>query len=185
MKEKKKVIAIVLIILCLLLISIFLVYSLNNNKKEEDKKFPEENTHISSYYLNTSKNNVVTNRDDFFTAQSCVQKYILYITQKDKESIYKLLDKSYIDQFKVTKDNVLEHVENLSGEITFKAKKMYFDKVNENFYKYYVIGEILEEKMDENPKSMGEFKVTVNMDLENMLFSIVPYGYGGTFHEKE
>ena len=30
-----------------------------------------------------------------------------------------------------------------------------------------------------------EYKVTVNMDLENMLFSIVPYGYGGTFHEKE
>ena len=183
MEKKKIIVAIIVSGLLLLLVSVFLTNSSNNKKKEEE--LPEQNTHISSYYSRNSKNDIVTNRDDFFTAQLCVNNYIVYLTQKDAESLYKLLDEEYIEQFDVTKDNVLEHVENLSGNIGFKAKKMYFDKVNENYYKYYVIGEIFEHNMDEEPKSMGEFKVTVNMDLENMLYSIVPYGYGGNFHEKE
>lgn len=186
MREKKKIIISIIIILFLILASILLMYSSKNKEKNEsDTKLPEENTHISSYYYENSKNNVVTNRNDFFTVQSCVNNYIIYLTQKDTESLYKLLDKSYIEQFGITESNILEHVENLSGNIIFKAKRMYFEEINESFYKYYVIGEIFENYIDEKLKSMGEFKVTVNMDIENMLFSIVPYGYGGVFHEEE
>lgn len=187
MKERKKVIISIMIVLFLILVSILLIYSSvkNNEKNESDEKFQEENTHISSYYSKTSKNNIVTDRNDFFTVQLCVNKYIMYLTEKDTETLYKLLDKAYIKKFNITEDNVLQHVEDLSGNITFKAKKMYFEEVNENFYKYYAIGEIIESNTEEEFTREEEMKITVNMDIDNMLFSIVPYGYGGTFYEKD
>ncbi len=186
MKEKKKIIT-MLVILIVIFIILLLSYLLKSNKKQEQQKILlEESTHISSYYSNNENTEGITavkDRNDFFTVQSCINQYIVYLAQKDVDSLYNLLDKTYIQEFDITKENVLDYVESLSGEISFRAKKMYFEQINENVYRYYVKGEIIENDID-SMTSKGEFNITVNMDINNMLFSIIPYGHGGIFNEE-
>lgn len=186
MKEKKKIIIIAITLIFVFTILLLSYLLKNNGKREKDKILAEESTHISSYYSNNKDTEGITavkDRNDFFTVQSCINQYIVYLVQNDGESLYNLLDKTYIQEFNITKENVLEHVEDLSGEISFRAKKMYFEQISENVYRYYVKGEIIENDID-IMTSKGEFNITVNMDIDNMLFSIIPYGYGGIFNEE-
>lgn len=186
MKEKKKIVAISVVIVFIFIILILSYLLKSDKKQEQEKALAEESTHISSYYSNNKDDEgiaAVKDRNDFFTVQSCINQYIVYLTQKDTESLYRLLDETYIQEFNITKENILEHVDSLTGEISFRAKKMYFEQINENFYRYYVKGEIIENDID-TMTNKGELNITVNMDIDNMLFSIIPYVHGGIFNEE-
>ncbi len=192
MKKENKKIIIIVIILLLIITCILLGYLLSNKNKvsnEVIESFSENEIHISSYYsnINEEENKIepVKDRNDFFTVQSCVNKYLIYVTQKDTSNLYKLLDERYIKEFNITEQNILDHVEDLSGDAMFKAKKMYYEKIAENVYTYYISGEVAESYMGEEEPNKEEMNITVNTDINNMTFSIVPFGYGGIFDNEE
>lgn len=202
MVKNKKSIIIVIIIILLLLINVILLNKLNKIKKEKSQNIEqEEGTHISFYSYNNDENTdvikVVSDRNDFFTMESCVNKYIQYLTQKDKESIYKLLDETYIKEYNIKQENVLEFVEDLNGYFRFKAKKMNFENIEEGVYKYYITGELIEERViddinQEEEQEEGDteeiivndkMQIIVIADINNLTFSIIPFKDGGATNE--
>ena len=110
----------------------------------------------------------------FFTVNSCVYKYITYSMSDKTEDLLNVLDKNFIEKNGINSDNVYQHINKLNGSYSFKAKKIYYQKVSDTYFKYYVYGYLIQDVIDsEGVKE--DYYVIVNMDLEKQIFSITPY----------
>lgn len=158
---KKKDCYIVMIIISLMLISILgLLYFKDtdtDNSINKDIKY----TLLNDY-------------SRFFTVDSCVYKYISYLSSGDKASVIKILDNNYVKSNEITESNLYQFINRLEGNYTYKSKKIYFVKNDDSHITYYVDGYLLQEVIDESPIKTEQYFV-VKMDLKNYLFSITPY----------
>ena len=167
----KKIIFVISIIIILILIAIYGI--LNNNKNEGYIN----NIGADEYNMELDTNiQLVKGKNEFFTVASCFDKYIYYVSSKDKESITKLLNPQYKDKFHINKDNVMEHVEKFDVYYKFKAEKMYYKEKTEDISIYYVFGDLVEDGIDDigGPQ---DYYVTVILNTDNMTYSIMPFGY--------
>lgn len=119
------------------------------------------------------KPNIVTNSAMYFTVKSCVDSYINYVKNMDNKSVYKLLDSSYIEENNITEDNIVKYTGTVLEGDDYDIQKMLLVKGDgEDLQQYYVYGLIRQN----NGQKINKQKVylTVNIDLENMTFSIIP-----------
>lgn len=159
--EKKKDYTL-LIIICVILLCIVVLLFLNNDSN---------NNNILS---EGPKYKLVDDYSRFFTVDSCVYKYVTYLNGNKTDELIKILDEEYIKNNNIDSNNVYNYVNKLSGNYSFKSKKIYYQVGNEKVVKYFVYGYLIEETID----GIGEkqdYYVIVNLDLENQLFSIAPY----------
>ena len=178
---KKKI----LIVIIVLLIVIFIILGtlLKNSNTENNI-----NNNLNNL---TVKENVsiqleqVQGATPYFTVQSCVNKYITYVAEKDNDSVYKILDNEYIEKNNITKSNVLNKIEEIQEAVIFEAEKMYVEEIDQNNNKYYVLGILKQDNLEEGEKIINNnFKIAVSLDFENMIFSVMPLEDGGIFDEK-
>lgn len=159
MKEKKDYT--LLIIICVILLCIVVLLFLNNNDKEvilsEEPKY-----------------RLVEDYSRFFTVNSCVYKYITYLSSNKIDDLLKVLDEDYVNNNNINSDNVYNFVSKLNGNYSFKSKKIYYQVGNDNLVKYFVYGYLIEETID-GIGSKQDYYLIVNLDLENQLFSVSPY----------
>ena len=92
------------------------------------KKEPEEN-------IDTTTISVVTDRNRFYTVASCVNKFLTYLTSKDTDSLYLLLDENYKTENKITKDNIYNYIGTYNNELIFNPKKIFEQRLSTNIYK--------------------------------------------------
>ena len=111
----------------------------------------------------------------FFTLESCMYKYVVYLQNKDTDSLIKILSHDYVLKNSITSDNVLEHVGYLDGMNTFSLKKVYYEMLDDNIIKYYIYGQILEEQIDGFSTSGIDRYFILYMDTNNMIYSLEPY----------
>ena len=178
MKKLKNFIVILIIILILIIGIIGLLGYKTRNKEGNEIN----NTQIEE----TSKIMRVDNASMFFTVESCVNKYLTYLSNQDADIIFNLLDESYKAELNISKENVLQHVEELNGIYTFSAKDMYYEKIGD-IQKYYVTGEIAADGLIEVVSDISniKFNITVILDMSNNTFTVIPYGYGGMYYEEK
>ena len=152
---------ILLIIVIIILVSLLgIIYF-----SDKDKTLDDNNSKVI-YKL-------VNDYSRFFTVNSCVYKYISYLSSKNTNSLLKVLDKEYIDSNNINENNIFDVLPNISGNYSFVSKKMYYNQVSDNYYIYYVYGYTEEDITDEiGHKEYYYFKV--NFDQKNNTFSIVP-----------
>ena len=162
---------ILLIIFILLVFLSFYIYDYFN-KKEVDNKNETEQQYI-----------LLDDYSRFFTVNSCVYKYINYLQSKDSDSLLKVLDKNFIKVNNINENNIYDYLEKLEGNYSFVSKKIYYEKIDDKYVKYYVYGHLVEDLMDEIGEKLDRYYV-VTFDLENYLFSIIPYN-GDIFKEEE
>lgn len=178
---KKKVLIAILILLIVIYVSIIIIL-----KSKQGKNIENTDT-------NTLENVASINYDEvksataFFTVESVVNKFVVYVADKDVDSVLKILDNKFIEDNNVNTNNVLEKIKgnNISG--TFEAEKMYVEEIDENNNKYYVKGTLKQELEGENAQDIiinDNFCVIVSLDFDNMIFSITPLEDGGMFNEK-
>lgn len=117
----------------------------------------------------------------FFTIDSCIYKYITYVSNNKTEDILKVLDSDYVSNNNINSDNLYEYIDSLNGNYSFKTKKIYYEEVSNNYIKYYVYGYLIQESLD-NIGDKQDYYVIVNLDTKNQLFSISPYD-GSIFKE--
>ena len=175
---KKNVFISIIIFLIIAIVAILIIMN-----KIEDNNIQKQNNIViqQNKYEKIEK---VKSASAYFTVQSCVNKYINYVGNKDTNSLLKLLDSKYIEDNNVTKDNVLEKVENIDGLVIFEAKEMYVKEVDENNKIYYVSGILKEEGLERYITIDTDFDITVNMNFSNNIFSVIPFGNGGLFNEE-
>ncbi len=159
MKEKKDYT--LLIIISIILLCIVALLFLNNDDKD--------------VVLNEKpKYRLVEDYSRFFTVNSCVYKYITYLSGNKTDELIKILDEEYKKNNNIDTNNVYNFVNKLSGNYSFKSKKIYYQVGNEKVIKYFVYGYLIEETID-GIGNRKDYYLIVNLDLENQLFSVTPY----------
>lgn len=171
MEKMNKNRIILLVVFSLLVLFSFYIYN-KFNKKEVDNKNETEQQYI-----------LLDDYSRFFTVNSCVYKYINYLQSKNSSNLLKVLDKNFIQLNNINENNLYDYLENINGNYSFVSKEIYYEKINDKYIKYYVYGYLIEDKIDEKGKKFDRYYV-VTFDLENYLFSIIPYN-GDIFKEVE
>ena len=148
-----------LIIICLILFSIVgLLYF----SKSEDEEQIEKNKYV-----------ILNDYSRFFTVNSCVYKYIQYLSNKNYDNLFKVLSKEYINDNNLNESNIYNYLPNLNGNYSFVSKKIYYEKKDDNYFKYYVYGYIEQDLID----SIGNkeyYYFLVDYDQMDNVFSITP-----------
>ena len=157
--EKKDYILIGILVLLLIILGMVLK---NNN----------ESNNLTSNNLN-SNYTVENDKSLFFTIEECVNRYINAVSQENTSDLIKLLDKKYISDNLITKENILNKIGSLNNNNSFKALKMY-KTTSSNSIKYYVYGLIQKETIDGYDKGT-DYYVIITTDKEIKLFSVTPY----------
>ena len=132
----------------------------------------------------TSKVKLVKDYSKFFTVDDCVNKYLNYISNNDKEDLIKILNSNYAKEKDIDVNNVIKKLDiyDISNKLTsYKTTAVYEEKKEDNKYSYYVIGELYEEVMDEVGSSK-EYYFIVNIDYDTLLFDVMYYD-GSLFKE--
>lgn len=181
MKRKILVVIIVLVIIVLIILGILL-------KESNTDSNNIENLTNSVVDKNTIENlEEVKGATAYFTVESCVNKYITYVSMQDKDSVYKLLDNKYIQENNITENNVLEKIDNMNELAIFEADKMYVQEIDENNSKYYVSGLIKQEdigNVEQKTVINDNYNIAVVLNFKDMIFSVIPLDDGGIFNEK-
>lgn len=110
----------------------------------------------------------------FFTVNSCVYKYITFITNKSSDDLLNVLNKDYVSKNNINIDNIYNYVGNLTGNYNFKSKKIYYQIISKDYIKYYVYGALIKDSLDGNGDKL-DYYVIIDLDLKNQLFSVTPY----------
>jgi len=178
----KKIILIIMIILIIIVFAILGILLQNRTIETE----PNYDTSIIIPEKNEEKKTESVQSDTaYFTVRACAEKYINYLATNDLEIVYNLLDYKYIEEFKITIDNIQNYVEKVYEDNILKIDKMYVQTIDDNNQIYYIKGNLIEiiggEEASYGQKK--EFVVTININHENMTFTVIPFGYGGVFYE--
>lgn len=158
--KKKRDNNIFLIIICILLLFIIVLLFLND--KDEDYMKKEEKLKYS----------LVSDYSVFFTINSCVYKYVNFISNKQTDDLLQILDSKYIEKNNINNKNLYNYVNQLDGIYTFKTKKIYYEEKNKN--QYYVYGYLIKESID-GITDKQDYYLIINLNTRKQLFSIVPY----------
>lgn len=160
MKDKSKLIAIVLVILTIVVVVISTIFNKDSEIEKNDV-------------------NIVTNYSNFYTINSCLYRVITYLSEKDNESLFLLVDENYKKENDITKDNVLSIFDEVQENNTFESKKMYYEELSDNITKYYVYGVAFENQIYDGQELLEstyqDLYFIVYLDSENKTFSIEPY----------
>ena len=183
MKIKK--IIILLIILILILICIIIGV---NRYKYKYKFTPSSDIPVVP---TDNKVSVVKIRNDYYVVRTCVNKFYLeYMSIYDMEqgykivdeetekmienqqqegidAIYSMLDNEYKKDKNITKENLLDQLEEISYS-NIDINNMYISEQNENISIYFVYGTLREK----NTNNISEFFIMVKTDILNKTFSI-------------
>ena len=160
MKDKSKLTAIILVVLVIIVVIVTSFY--NKNDK-----------------INENEISIVTNYSNFYTVNSCLYRFITYLSSNDRESLILVLDDNYEKNQKVTIENVMEFLPRVDSDSTFTSKKMYYEKLNNNITKYYVYGNIEKNLLYENGTvdnyENKDVYFIVYLDSTSKTFSVEPY----------
>lgn len=166
----KKVRIAIIILSMLIIIGLVVVFLEFQNTDNESKT---NNIAQQKILEEKVKFDVVTNTAMYFTVESCIDTYINYVQNAEKAPLYQLLDMSYIEKNNVTENNVLDNIATIPEGSDFDIQKMLLvSGEGEDLQQYYVYGLLRYNNGQEiNRKKMY---LTVNIDIENMIFSIIP-----------
>lgn len=158
--EKRNII--ILVIIAIILISGIIVY-----ETFFDKSTVNEEKDIT----------VLKDNSRFYTISSCINRYLTYLTNNDSDNLILLVDSEYKKENNINKNNILEYLPKLDKRYSFSAKKMYEQKLSDDYTKYYVYGYLIEDVFNEEDsiKNALDFYTIVTINSENHTYSITPY----------
>ena len=173
----KKIIAVIISIIIIITIVLIILITSNNNNVNNN----EEGTIEGKSDIITITNGMVVeypdNRTNSFTAKRLAEEYINYIVGERKEKLINIISNKYVQKENITIDNVLEKVKDANVQYSQNYKvivnNMYVIKESINLESYLV--DLTYCNLDTN-KSY-ETKLMVQIDIQNLTFSIIPYKY--------
>ena len=145
---------------------------------------------IGLFVLNRDKGNVDTSGDDvqlsqvsevidfsmYYSIENCLNKYLDDIIRvKNTETVYQMLEKNYINEFKITQDNVIGKLNTFDGINTFELNinNIYSYTQDYNIITFFVYGTV----DDNSTKAQEQFNVIFKLDNEAQTFAILPEEY--------
>lgn len=155
--DKNQKIALILLGIGLVIVLIIKIVSFYNNKETIDNSIK-----------------IVTDQNKFFEVSSCIDKYITYSQTDDYDSLFNILNKEYVEQNNISKENIFNYIRKFDSNDIFSSRKMYYQQLDNSIYKYYVYGTYRQELIDGVGQSQDYYFI-VYLYTNNMTFSIEPY----------
>ena len=178
-RKMQKIKQMIILIIILIIAIIMTILVMNRHSQEEQaivgNTYSQENSQLQK----------AKNPHLYFTVKSCAEQYLSYLFQADNQAILRMLDSRYIQQFGINEQNVQQYVEKINTPIILTIDQMYWTEQDATHHQYYIKGNITEDTLQEENNQEKEWIITVNLDLENQIFSIIPFGYGGPFYEEK
>ncbi len=156
--KKHKDLIVIIIILSLIFISIIVLSNIDKESNKNNNDVLKEEYILENDYSN------------FFSVNSCINKYYGYLNSRDTNSLLKILNSSYIENNNINSSNIYTVLGEYENIVTFTSKGMYKTK---NTNKYYVYGYLTEDLIDEIGNKMDAY-FEVDIDFNNNIFSLMP-----------
>ena len=198
MKKYKKVIFVIELILIIFLLT-FLI-SLKNNSKDIYKAAFEEEPEIEQENIDYNSIKMVSDNSIIPTIENCINKYMSYVVENDKETIFNILDDNYKINNNINKPRDINDFTNYEKEKNIKIREIYVKNDSSNIEKYYIrisvrdvtktaykdMGKDIVEELSyydvaiEDSKSNIESDeyIIVKLDYENNIYTVEPTNEG-------
>lgn len=172
-----------IVILMIILISIIgcIGYLIYQNKGKLIHKIDEHGDDLVLVLDDTIQK--VSIRNDYYTVQSCVNKFYIYYasmfsTSSEQQRALKaqeicnMLDTEYKKDKEITQDNIINKLTEM-GSSKININKMYISEQTEQLSIYFVYGTLRNKKTD----VLSDFSLIVKIDKDNRTFSIILQDY--------
>lgn len=177
---------IIILVVVLLVLSILLGILILYKKDQEDGNYSYVNLTEDLSVALDEELTEVTDRNNFYIVESCINRYYLFLTKSssnnitansssiesqeniEKQAIYEMLDKTYIDSENLTVDNIFDNIQQID-ESKIIIDKMYVSQIDRNMSVYLVAGKEITIATSEEK----DFKMIVKMDMANKTFSLI------------
>lgn len=124
----------------------------------------------------------VKNYSEFYTVSNSANLYLSYLSSSNKDSVYAILDNDYKDKKGITKDNVIEKLNDVKDIVpALRVNNMYEEKLSKYNKKYYLKANLIDN--GEEYKIIRDYYLIVTIDSKNNTYSITPYD-GAIFKEE-
>lgn len=138
----------------------------------------------TTIYSNLAKKEAEANRIDntvtalndinrYLTIDSSVSKYISYVSSKNNDYTYQVLDKNYLEDNNITTVNLFNKIVSYDLNYRGNAKEIYQVSTYQNIYKYYIKEQISNETLDTLEFIRYDY-FCVTLDENNLTFAIMP-----------
>ncbi len=135
---------------------LFVSFKINEHKKDQPVKLE-----------------YVTNPNIFFTVESCVNKYVQLLQNKNARAIYDIIDQDYKEEKAITIYNAVAINKAIDPNTIFEAEKILEDKNDLNTY--YVLGYLTKNNIDDiYDQYRSTYSIIVKLDLNNYIYSVIP-----------
>ena len=185
--KKEKIIILAIVVLILMILGIVGAIMILNNKNENQKIAARE-----EFFSETIEKTLqqVTERNNFYIVQSCVEKFYTYYSEiydeeyegylinseEDKqnvknkriEKVFKMLDEEYINKTEMTLENFTSKMPKIKNT-TLIINDMYYQRLDEINSVYFVYGI----KNGTINSEAEEIKVMLRLDSKNKTFKII------------
>ncbi len=151
------------IVICIILVLVFggtTIYSNIVKKEAEENRI----------------DNTVTALNDinrYLTIDSSVSKYISYVSSKNNDYTYQVLDKNYLEDNNITTANIFNKIASYDPNYRGNAKEIYQISAYQDIYKYYVKEQISNETLDTVEFVRYDY-FCITLDESNLTFAIMP-----------
>ena len=152
--NNKKIQSIIIIVVLVVVIFVFAIVERVNYQKT---------------IVTKNKIHLTTDYSNFFAVDEGVNKFVSYISNNKSNNVLNLLNKKFMEENNINESNVIEKIDicNVKNKlVSYKTKMMYEEKINDNFYKYYVMGELFEETNIDTVK-LGKCYYIVNVNYDS------------------
>lgn len=126
--------------------------------------------------LNIKKNydklDYVNDYNEFFSISNCINNYINYLSNKNSDAVFSLLDTSYTTNNLIDTNNVLNTI-NYEQDVSVSIKELKYTKVKENII-YYIKASLYKNTFTGSTKLDETFEALILLDLSNSSYSIIP-----------
>ena len=163
MKAIKKFIILIIIIIVVLLSIIFIINNTAKNDNENLNTEPGNESFKPTYSVSN-----IRAISSYETINNCVNKYMEYIRQNNIDGVYSVLNKNYITENKITKENVLRNVIKINYESEYMTKNAFEYSADLNIETYFTKGYIL----NKDDKTKQEYNFVINIDRKNKSYEI-------------
>lgn len=195
MDKIKKIIILLLVIITIIIIAIIFLkikyknYVYESKEKEKlrtemtadkvsseirkidslDEYFKIKNC-INSYYENVNK---LWEQDEYIERYGYTQESVNNMLKENFDIVHSILDKEYLNYFKITSDNILDYYKKNYKKSEFYIYSINKRDLNENITQYIIFGKV--RKIEEN--KMEPYGFIINIDKNSITFSIYLYEY--------
>lgn len=134
---------------------------------------------ISIYIITHPKRDIneltkVTDYSTYFMVVNTINSFYEQVGTENKDVIYNLLDRNYINKNNVTKTNIDSYVFNYGTDISIIADELTSYNIDENVA-YYVHGKLEQNKYLESTKIVNDdFSMLMLVDINNLTYSLYP-----------